>query len=303
MLKLSSVFIVPLFFIFVLLSGVSSAQENPYAIETKVIKNEQAIQTLRQQQANLYLKMEDLLVKYGELLGKIQDITHRLDAVEARLNSLASNSGSRVNARAAIPQTNPYSNASSNQTYRNNIPPANTLPAMPKKQVNSNVAQNIQKPSNANIMPKNKNISSAQKTVANLPKPAQKQKPVVLSDKQIYLAAKKLYDTKRYRAAINAFENFKRKYKKSKYLPNAIFYLAQSHFNIGEYDKAIISYDYLINTYPKSSKVPAALLKEGISFIKLGDNIDGKYLLKKTISSYPNSKEAQTAKKYLRKIK
>ncbi len=303
MLKLSSVFIAPLFFIVVLFAGVSSAQENPYAIETKVIKNEQAIQTLRQQQANLYLKMEDLLVKYGELLGKIQDLTHRLDAVEARLNSLASNSGNRGNVQTIPQQANPYPNASSNQTYSNNIPPAKTLPEMPKKQVNSNVAQNVQKPSSTNIMPKNKNVGIEQKTAANLPKPAQKQKPAVVSDKQIYLAAKKLYDTKRYRAAINAFENFKRQYKKSKYLPNAIFYLAQSHFNIGEYDKAIISYDYLINTYPKSNKIPAALLKEGISFIKLGDNIDGKYLLKKTISSYPNSKEAQIAKKYLKKIK
>jgi len=302
MLKLSSVFIAPLFIIIVLFASVSYAQENPYAIETKVIKNEQAIQTLRQQQANLYLKMEDLLVKYGELLGKIQDLTHRLDSIEARLNSLASNSGNRGNMQV-MPQTNPYSNASSNQTYSNNIPPANTLPAMQRKQANSNTVQNKQKPSVANTMPKNKNVGVVRKTAANLPKPAQKQKPAVVSDKQIYLAAKKLYDTKRYRAAINAFENFKRQYKKSKYLPDAIFYLAQSHFNIGEYDKAIISYDYLINTYPKSDKVPTALLKEGISFIKLGDNIDGKYLLKKTINSYPNSKDAQIAKKYLRKIK
>jgi tol-pal system protein YbgF len=297
MLKLSSIFIVPLVLITLLFAGSVNAQENPYAIETKVIKNEQAIQSLRQQQANLYLKMEDLLVKYGELLGKIQDMSHRLDAIEARINSLASGSGNMQTMNKQQMQSNPYSTTQNNTTN------------MQPKQAGGNAIPQIAKPSQQTLptVPKSKSTAIAQnqppkqKVTTQLPKI--EKKPVVPSDKMAYLAAKKLYDTKRYRAAINAFSNFKRQFKTSKYLPDAIFYLAQSHFNIGEYDKAIISYDYLINTYPKNRNVPEALLREGISFIKLGDTIDGKYLLKKTINSYPNSKEAIVAKRYLSNLK
>ncbi len=300
MLKLSSVFVTLLLFSLLLFASIGNAQENPYAIETKVIKNEQAIQTLRQQQANLYLKMEDLLVKYGELLGKIQDMSHRLDAIEARLNSLASQSGGPQKFNSVTNNT-PYSN-SLNQTNSGNIPPANKLPVMTKSKNNNSANQVGNRIQKKTTLP-NKNPITHTKTAAKQLQNIKQQKPTVANDVKAYLAAKKLYDAKRYRAAINAFNNFKREFKGSRYLPDAIFYLAQSHFNLGEYDKAIISYDYLINTYPKSNKVPTALLKEGISFIKLGDTIDGKYLLKKTISSYPHSKEAQTAKKYLSKIK
>ncbi len=296
MFKLSSVFIItPLFFVMLLSAGVSNAQENPYAIETKVIKNEQAIQNLRQQQANLYLKMEDLLVKYGELLGKIQDMSHRLDAIEARINSLASRP---INSQ----QPNAINTAihSTAQTGTGNPNKAQKLPNMTKPTTTATNQMQNKNTKPTNTASNNKPVAKTQ-IASNIKKT--QQKPTVPQDYQAYIAAKKLYDKKRYRLAINAFANFKREYKNSKYLPDAIFYLAQSHFNIGEYDKAIISYDYLINTYPKSNKVPEALLREGISFIKLGDSIDGKYLLKKTINSYPNSKEAKVAKQYLNKMK
>ncbi len=298
MIKLSSIFIIPVVLTALLFSGSVNAQENPYAIETKVIKNEQAIQSLRQQQANLYLKMEDLLVKYGELLGKIQDISHRLDAIEARLNSLASKSGTMQTMNKQPVQLNPYTTHSNTTTNMQ-------MPKQKQNNMNTMATQQKNLPATSNKASTSiaRNQQQKQK-LAQLPKQmTQQKKPVIPNDKIAYASAKKLYNAKHYRAAIEAFTSFKRQYKNSKYLPDAIFYLAQSHFNMGEYDKAIISYDYLINTYPKNSNIPTALLREGISFIKLGDNIDGKYLLTKTINSYPSSKEATIAKRYLSKLK
>ncbi len=270
--------IASLLFIFVI--GIANAQENPYALETKVIKNDQAIQNLRQQQANLYLKIEDLLVKYGELKGQLEAISHKLDYMESKIDNLYHNPDKST--ALTPPSLNSNSKSNTQGIYTAN-------------QQHNATAENgtiIKKPSTNIVTNKNP------KTMTS---------PVVTSrvsnDKNDYLIAKKMYDSKNYDKAIKFFENFKEKYKNSEFMPNAIFYIAQSHFKKGEYDKAIINYDYLINTYPKSNKVAAALLKEGISFIKLGDNIDGKYLLKKTIEKYPNSNESKAAKQVLSKLR
>ncbi len=300
MLRLSS--ILASILMAVVLAGSAFAQDNPYAVETKIIKNEQGIANLRQQQANLYLKMEDLLVKYGELKGRLEDMAHRLDIIESRLNSLGSVSKCTENNTPAIPQSR--SQPLSNQAKPAPVSklPANQVQKQIATKAHSNVkpAQNVEKAvsSAKKVIQKKKTIvkkSPAKKTIAA--------QTTLETDKKAFIYAKKLYDEKHYNRAIQAFETFKRQYGNSKYMPDAIFYSAQSHFAKKEYDKAIIGYDYLVNTYPKSSKVPAALLNEGISFIKLGDNIDGKYLLQKTVREYPTSKEASIAKQYLKKIK
>ncbi len=304
--------------------GFSYAQENPYAIETKVIKNEQAIQTLRQQQANLYLKMEDLLVKYGELKGRLDDIARRLSAIEARLNALTGASGRPIKtpsqynptagsagystvpqggAAAPVPQQKAGSAVAGATSYKNTMGYPSAVvagkgggttqtipPAMQRNNVYGNAA--------------NRATQVPGQLAGNMKGPvATGTSNQALSDKVAFLAAKKLYDEGKYLQAIRAFERFRKEFKNSPYMPDAVFYTAESHFKRREYDRAIISYDYLINNYPKSRWVPQALLKEGISFIKLGDNIDGKYLLEKTIRDYPNSKEAKLAREYLRKLK
>lgn len=266
--------IASLLFIFVI--GTANAQENPYAIETKVIKNDQAIQNLRQQQADLYLKIENLLVKYGELKGQLEVMSHKLDYMESKLDKL--NSYNRSSALTPAPN--------------NTLSSVQGGYAIDQQRSNVPIKGGIKKSSM-------KNNSAAGN---NNPKAAAA-KDITSNDKNDYLAAKKMYDSKNYDKAIKLFENFKVKYKNSEFMPNAIFYIAQSQFKKGDYDKAIVNYDYLINTYPKSNKVAAALLKEGISFVKLGDNIDGKYLLKKTMEKYPNSNEAKTAKQVLSKLK
>ncbi len=289
---------------------VSFAQENPYAIETKVIKNEQAIQTLRQQQANLYLKMEDLLVKYGELKGRLDDIARRLDAIEAKLNALTAAGGVKSTSGGAYSpsyMSGKIPSATGNVTTT--VPsaaqgkPYVSLPA-PAYQAGQSSTTVTPKQSQQQAL-SNQNMP---KTAYNKPLPVKnvqtaQPKPTIRPDKKAFLEAKRLYDKGKYIEAIRAFEQFKKTYKNSPYVPDAVFYTAESHFKRKEYDRAIINYDYLINNYPKSKWVPEALLKEGISFIKLGDNIDGKYLLEKTIRDYPNSKEAKVAKEYLRKLK
>ncbi len=250
------------------------AQENPYAIETKVIQNQQQLKLLQQQQAQLYLKLEDLLVKYGEIKGELNDIRHRLDAIQSQINEIL------LRNTAVSKRQQPVQPKAPGQIT------SETIPSPPQ-----NKPQLTMKPA-----------KPAQPSVAakNIPAPKPPPKPVIPEDKRNFDKALELYKNKKYDSAIAAFKSFKEKYKRSKLVPDAIFYLAESYFAKGQYDKAIINYDYLVNTYPKSSKVPDATLKEGLAFIKMGDKIDGEYLLRKVINQYPDTKAAEIARKYLK---
>ncbi len=261
--------------------SIAYAQENPYALETKVIQNQQQLKLLQQQQAQLYLKIEDLLVKYGEIKGELNDIRHRLDSIQNQINQILLRNTS---VPTPLSKTNAAANANPGQVANQN-PALSTPPATKNKAI--------------------PNIPAPQKQVAITKPPqtttAKPRKPAVPVDKLEFDKAYKLFKEGKYDRAIAAFKEFKRKFKYSKYVPDAIFYIAESYYNKGEYDKAIINYDYLVNSYQKSDKVPMATYKEGLSFIKMGDKIDGNYLLQKVIKQYPGTKAAQLAKQYLKK--
>lgn len=251
-------------FLFLICGSFSKAAENPYALDTKVYKNEEAISTLQKQQADLYLKIDNLLVKYGEIKGRLEDIANRINRLQDSMNRI-----SGVNIAAP--------GSSGTQTKANN-------------------GQNVQGGS----------IGTHKKSIAQLNSRKTQQNynsEQMVGDEKAYLSAKGIFDNGNYSKAIKSFSEFKNKYSKSKYIPNAIFYIAQSYYNNKIFDKAIINYDYLINTYPKSSKVIDATLKEGISFIKIGDGTDGKYLLSKVVEQYPKSRQAKIARKYLKNLK
>ena len=242
------------------------AQENPYAITTKVIKNEQTIKLLQKQQADLYLKLEDLLVKYGEIKGQLDDLKHRIDLLNNQLNQLLLKKPLTTNQPSVeIPenQTPPSMPLPPNKPAVNKQPAANLKPTLPKPQL----------------------------------QPQQKQQ--LKPDKVAFYNALKLFKQKQYDKAIEAFKSFQQKFKDSKLIGDAYFYLGECYFAKKQYDRAIINYDYLVNTYPHNKWVKTALFKEGVSFIKMGDKIDGRYLLKKVIQQYPSSTEAQKAKKIL----
>ena len=261
--------------------SIAQAQENPYALETKVIQNQQQLKLLQQQQAQLYLKIESLLVKYGEIKGELDDIRHRLDSIQNQINQILLRG-------ASVPAPPPKTNATTEIPPKQPVSPTPTLAQpgnAPAKAVSGTPAP------------------EKQVAITNPPQPTvtKPKNPVVPADKLEFERAFKLFKEGKYDRAIAAFKEFKNKYKYSKYVPDAIFYLAESYYNKGEYDKAIINYDYLVNSYQKSSKVPMATYKEGLSFIKMGDKIDGNYLLQKVIKQYPGTKAAQLAKQYLKK--
>ncbi len=96
--------------------------------------------------------------------------------------------------------------------------------------------------------------------------------------------------------AISGFSNFLQQYPASALVPQAIYWLGESHYSKRAYPKAIEYFERLHQKYPKSEKVATALLKEGFSYAELGDRFKAKIYLKRVIEVFPQSNEASLAK-------
>jgi tol-pal system protein YbgF len=114
-----------------------------------------------------------------------------------------------------------------------------------------------------------------------------------------YEAAWRTLDKKDYRAAINRFKEFIKKYPKSALVGNAQYWIAESHYALREFDQAIIEFDAVRRKYPRAEKAPAALLKQGFAFAELGEKINARLILQEVVEKYP---EAVRAKQRLKAL-
>jgi len=122
------------------------------------------------------------------------------------------------------------------------------------------------------------------------------------SEDQLYLSAKKLFDSGDTETARIQFNNFLKQFPKSKNADNAQFWIAEIYFKDKWYEKAILEYQKVIEGYTDGNKVPAALLKQGMSFLLLNDKPNASLILRELINKYPKSKEANIARKKLTSI-
>ncbi len=137
------------------------------------------------------------------------------------------------------------------------------------------------------------------KSVKKVKKVVKEKKP---KDEQMYSKCYKFYKSSFYKKAIKCFNDFIKKYKKSKLIPNAYFWIGNSYFQQGIFLKAIDNYDVVLTNFPKSKKVPAALLKEGLAFYYMKDKEGAKIFLQKVINEYPATPQAYYAKKFMEKF-
>lgn len=129
----------------------------------------------------------------------------------------------------------------------------------------------------------------------------EKQKPQ--SEEGLYDNAKKLFDEGDFGTAREMFQDFLKKYPKSKRSDNAQFWIGEIYYREKWYEKAIVEYNKVIENYPKGNKVKDALLKQGYAFDKIGQQSNARIILNELIKKYPNSNQAKIAKKKLAILK
>jgi tol-pal system protein YbgF len=145
------------------------------------------------------------------------------------------------------------------------------------------------------------NLEETRRQAVAVPPGAPQVKPS--SEDEIYRSAKQAFDQGDSEAARKGFEEFIKRYPKSKNADNAQFWIGEIYYRDKWYEKAILEYQNVIEKYPNGNKVPAALLKQGLAFSNIGDKANAKLILEELSRKYPQSNEAGVAAEKLKELK
>lgn len=102
--------------------------------------------------------------------------------------------------------------------------------------------------------------------------------------------------------AAAAFESFLQQFPKSKFAPNARYWVAECFYSSRDYKRAIKEFQGYIEKYPRDAKVPDAIFKQGSSFYELGLYDESRAFFEKVLSAYPKSDVAAKAKAKLARV-
>lgn len=117
------------------------------------------------------------------------------------------------------------------------------------------------------------------------------------SSAQVSKDAYKLFKSKKYADAIDAYEHLINKH----YKPAAAhYYIGESYFQLNEYKNAVAYFKQSAKLYTKADYMPRLMLHTAISLKKSKDAQGAEQFFQALIAKYPNSSEAQKAKKFLK---
>ena len=128
------------------------------------------------------------------------------------------------------------------------------------------------------------------------------EKKHVLTKKELYQSTLNLFKEGKYKAAIDGFRTFIKKYPHSGLADNAQFWIGECYMGMKQYERAILAYQDVIKKYPKGNKVSNAMLRQSFAFEAIGDKTSARLLLKKVVKLYPKSAEARIARLKLKKM-
>lgn len=85
-------------------------------------------------------------------------------------------------------------------------------------------------------------------------------------------------------------------------VPNALYWIGESHFVEKSYPQAILSFKEVTRRYPKHHKAAAALLKIGMAYAMLGEKDNASLYLRALLQDFPKSEPAPAARKKLAEL-
>jgi tol-pal system protein YbgF len=254
------------------LAGRVGAQEKSVEASLKAINDRMGrLEESMKGQAllDLFREIENLKAEIAKMRGQMEVIANSVEVNQKRQRDFYVDLDSRLR-RLEAPPASPATGASSE-------PPAAS--GTPSGQVATAAA------------------GTAKPTV---PPPAVAADP---SEARIYETAQNLRRIGNYQGAINAFQEFIRRYPKSTLASSAQYWIGDSYFNLRDFRLAIQSQRSLISLYPDSQKVPDALLNIASSQIEMGESVAGRRTMEEVVNKYPVSEAADKAKRRLATLK
>lgn len=118
-----------------------------------------------------------------------------------------------------------------------------------------------------------------------------------------YLLGMDAYNADKIVAAREVWQKFMQTYPKSRWIPNALYWVAESYFRTGDYTQAVQDYQTVVQKYPQSPWVKRAVFKQGVSFYHMKDYDSATVFFQKVAQSYPQTSEAWRSLEYQNRIK
>lgn len=102
--------------------------------------------------------------------------------------------------------------------------------------------------------------------------------------------------------AIRGFQQYLDEYPGTDLADNATYWIGESYYRQRRFRQAIEQFDEVLARYGRSDKTAGALLKKGYSHLELGERTPGISELQKVLRQFPTSDEANLARGRLREI-
>ena len=122
-------------------------------------------------------------------------------------------------------------------------------------------------------------------------------------ENRAYEAAYKLFKAGKHQGAIEASQEFLKKFPESVHVPNVHYEMGSAYFALKDYKSALANYQLLAGKYSFSPKAPDAMLDAADCQEALKDKEAAKKTLKQIIARYPGSETANEARKRLATLK
>lgn len=123
------------------------------------------------------------------------------------------------------------------------------------------------------------------------------------TEDRAYEAGYAFYRANSYQNAINAFQEFLKKFPDSVFVPNVYFWMGESYFALKDYKNSLASYQLLTDKYSYSPKTPDAMLAMANCQQQLKSIKTAKATLKRLVAKYPHSDAAGQARTLLKTLK
>jgi tol-pal system protein YbgF len=127
--------------------------------------------------------------------------------------------------------------------------------------------------------------------------------PAAITDpKALYDAAYNDYLKGSYDMALRGFNEYLVNFSGTDLADNATYWIGESYYRQRRFRQAIDQFDQVLSRYPRSDKIASAYLKKGYAHLELGERSQGVVQLQHVIRQYPTSDEANLARQRLREI-
>ncbi len=115
------------------------------------------------------------------------------------------------------------------------------------------------------------------------------------ADERAYRDAYALFKGGSFDQAVFQFEDFLKKYPKSQFSADSVYWIGEARFSQGRFDEAVLQFDRVIKDFPGSKKELSALLRQGQAFEKMGDSRSAKIIFQKLVSDHPHTAQGRMA--------